>query len=136
LLKSSNFLVSIKLLYQIFIRSIIVYKVITFIVILPNKMKIIKKIFGGAFRKAKYEIRRRKARVGKNSFLPTPFLFTRPSVQFGARSALSVSLKIGSDFVKIARDSNIQEKKVAAKEIFGSNLRLTSRAVRGEPVFP
>jgi hypothetical protein len=77
-----------------------------------------------------------KTRVGKNSFLPTPFLFTRPSVQFGARSALSVSLKIGSDFVKIARDSNIQEKKVAAKEIFDSNLRLTSRAVRGEPVFP
>ena len=28
------------------------------------------------------------------------------------------------------------EKKIAAKEIFGSNLRLASRAVRGEPVFP
>ena len=37
---------------------------------------------------------------------------------------------------KIARDSNLLEKKVAAKEIFGSNLRLASRAVRGEPVFP
>ena len=34
---------------------------------------------------------------------------------------------------KIARDSNLLEKKVAAKEIFGSNLRLASRAVRGEP---
>jgi hypothetical protein len=61
---------------------------------------------GGAFRKAKYEIRRRrknrnrKARAGKNSFPPTPFLFARPSVQFGARSAPSVSLKKGSDFVK------------------------------------
>jgi len=34
---------------------------------------------------------------------------------------------------KIARDSNLLEKKVAAKEIFGSNLRLASRAARGEP---
>ena len=34
---------------------------------------------------------------------------------------------------KIARDSNLLEKKVAAKEIFGSNLRLASRALRGEP---
>ena len=37
---------------------------------------------------------------------------------------------------KIARDNNLLEKKVAAKEIFGSNLCLASRAVRGEPVFP
>jgi len=37
---------------------------------------------------------------------------------------------------KIARDSNLLEKKVAAKEIFGSNLCLASRALRGEPVFP
>ncbi len=48
--------------------------------------------FGGAFRKAKYEIRRRrKARAGKNfypvesrrlsfgAFPPTPFLFARPN---------------------------------------------------------
>jgi hypothetical protein len=41
-----------------------------------------------------------KASAGKNSFPPTPFLFARPSVQFGARSAPSVPLKIGSDFVK------------------------------------
>ena len=34
---------------------------------------------------------------------------------------------------KIARDSNLLEKKIAAKEIFGSNLCLASRAVRGEP---
>ena len=34
---------------------------------------------------------------------------------------------------KIARDDNLFEKKVAAKEIFGSNLRLASRALRGEP---
>jgi len=31
---------------------------------------------------------------------PTPFLFARPSVQFGARSAPSVPFKKGSDFVK------------------------------------
>jgi len=47
-----------------------------------------------------HEIRRRKARAGKNSFPPTPFLFARPSVQFGARSAPSVPFKKGSDFVK------------------------------------
>jgi len=58
-------------------------------------------VIGSAFRKAKYEIRRRrKARAGKNSFPPTPFLFARPSVQCGARSAPSVPFKIGSDFVK------------------------------------
>jgi len=34
---------------------------------------------------------------------------------------------------KIARDSNLLDKKVAAKEIFGSNLCLASRALRGEP---
>ena len=45
-------------------------------------------------------------------------------------------IKVASTLVKIARDSNLQEKKVAAKEIFGSNLRLASRAVRGESVFP
>jgi len=37
---------------------------------------------------------------------------------------------------KIAKNSNLLEKKVAAKEIFGSNLCLASRAARGEPVFP
>ena len=45
-------------------------------------------------------------------------------------------IKVASNLVKIARDSNLLEKKVVAKEIFGSNLRLASRAVRGEPVFP
>ena len=45
-------------------------------------------------------------------------------------------IKVASNLVKIARDSNLLQKKVAAKEIFGSNLRLASRAVRGEPVFP
>ena len=45
-------------------------------------------------------------------------------------------IKVASTLVKIVRDSNLQEKKVIAKEIFGSNLRLASRAVRGEPVFP
>ncbi len=45
-------------------------------------------------------------------------------------------IKVASSLVKIARDSNLLDKKVAIKEIFGSNLRLASRAVRGEPVFP
>ena len=33
------------------------------------------------------------------------------------------------------RHNNLLQKTVAAKEIFGSNLRLASRAVRDEPVF-
>ena len=45
-------------------------------------------------------------------------------------------IKVALTLVKIARDNNLLEKKVAAKEIFGSNLLLASRAVRGEPVFP
>ena len=45
-------------------------------------------------------------------------------------------IKVASTLVKIARDNDLLQKKVAAKEIFGSNLRLASRAVRGEPVFP
>ena len=45
-------------------------------------------------------------------------------------------IKVATTLVKIARDSNLLQKKVAAKEIFGSNLRLASRALRGEPVFP
>jgi len=93
---------------------------------------------GGAFRKAKYEIRRRrknrnrKARAGKN-FLPAgrqapppqllepedfseperpSFLFARPSVQFGAKHAISSVQKrfelrsviaTNSDILKIER---------------------------------
>ena len=45
-------------------------------------------------------------------------------------------IKVASNLVKIARDNNLLEKKVVAKEIFGSNLRLGSRALRGDPVFP
>src|SRR3990167_5376827 len=39
-------------------------------------------------------------------------------------------IKVASTLVKIARDSNLQEKKVAAKEIFGSNLLLGEKLVR------
>ena len=68
-------------------------------------------LIGGAFRKAKYEIRRRKnrnrkARAGKNSFPPTPFLFARPSVRFlprFARQSVGVSFKKGSSFVQQLR---------------------------------
>ena len=42
-------------------------------------------------------------------------------------------IKVALTLVKIARDNNLLEKKVAAKEIFGSNLCLASRALRGEP---
>ena len=45
-------------------------------------------------------------------------------------------IKVALNLVKIASDNNLLNKKVVAKEIFGSNLRLASRAVRGEPVFP
>ena len=42
-------------------------------------------------------------------------------------------LNYAQNLEKIARDSNLLEKRVAAKEIFGSNLCLASRTVRGEP---
>ncbi len=45
-------------------------------------------------------------------------------------------IKVASNLEKTARDNDLFSKKVIAKEIFGSNLRLASRAVRGEPVFP
>ena len=45
-------------------------------------------------------------------------------------------IKVATTLVKTARDNDLLQKKVMAKEIFGSNLRLASRAVRGEPVFP
>ncbi len=45
-------------------------------------------------------------------------------------------IKVASNLVKIARDNDLFEKKVVAKEIFGSNLRLGSRALHGDPVFP
>ena len=45
-------------------------------------------------------------------------------------------IKVASTLVKIARDNDLLQKKVIAKEIFGSNLVLASRALGGEPVFP
>jgi hypothetical protein len=50
--------------------------------------------------------------------------------------SIFIDIYRAKQILKTARDSNLQEKKVAAKEVFGSNLRLASRAVRGEPVFP
>lgn len=42
-------------------------------------------------------------------------------------------IKVATNLVKIARDSDLQEKKAAAKEIFDLNLHLASRAVRNKP---
>jgi len=43
-------------------------------------------------------------------------------------------IKVATTLVKIAMDSNLLQKKVAAKEIFGSNLRLAKREARGNPL--
>ena len=43
-------------------------------------------------------------------------------------------IKVASNLVKIARDDDLFEKKVIAKEIFGSNLRLAAREARGNPL--
>ena len=45
-------------------------------------------------------------------------------------------IKVALTLVKIARDNNLVAKKVVAKEIFGSNLRLAAREARGNPVLP
>jgi hypothetical protein len=53
--------------------------------------------------------------------------------QNGWLEPMSEWIKVASSLEKTARDTDLFEKKVIAKEIFGSNLRLASRAVRGEP---
>ncbi len=45
-------------------------------------------------------------------------------------------VKVASTLVGIARDGTLLEKKGAAKEIFGSNLRLRAREIHGEPIPP
>ncbi len=45
-------------------------------------------------------------------------------------------IKVASNLVKIASDDDLFEKKVIAKEIFGSNLRLDAREARGNPLPP
>jgi site-specific DNA recombinase len=45
-------------------------------------------------------------------------------------------IKVASNLVKIARDNDLFHKKVIAKEIFGSNLRLDAREARGNPLPP
>ncbi len=43
-------------------------------------------------------------------------------------------IKVASNLVKIASDDDLSHKKVVAKEIFGSNLRLDAREARGNPL--
>ena len=43
-------------------------------------------------------------------------------------------IKVASNLVKIASDDDLFKKKVMAKEIFGSNLRLDAREARGNPL--
>ncbi|MDP6528034.1 MAG: recombinase family protein [Candidatus Pacebacteria bacterium] len=43
-------------------------------------------------------------------------------------------IKVASNLVKIVSDDDLSEKKVIAKEIFGSNLRLDAREARGNPL--
>jgi len=45
-------------------------------------------------------------------------------------------LNYAQNLVKIAKNDSLLEKKAAAKEIFGSNLRLASREAAGNPIFP
>ncbi len=45
-------------------------------------------------------------------------------------------IKVASNLVKITRDDDLFEKKVIAKEIFGSNLRLAVREAHGNPLPP
>ena len=45
-------------------------------------------------------------------------------------------LNVATNLVPIARDHDLSMKKVMAKEIFGSNLRLAARRLSGEPMIP
>src|SRR3989344_606479 len=80
--------------------------IITLIVILPNKMNLSKQI---SWRRiSQSEIRNsaaaeknwnRKARAGKNSFPPTPFLFARPS-DWISKFGIRIFIKKCSNFVQ------------------------------------
>src|SRR3990167_5046380 len=72
--------------------------------------------------------RNRKARAGKNSFPPTPFLFARPSVRFlprFVRQSVGVSFKIGSSFVQQLRPIKtfqiFRGKSLLARPAFGGS---------------
>jgi len=79
--------------------------IITLIAILPNKMNLSKQLYWR--RISQSEIRNsaaeknwnRKARAGKNSFPPTPFLFARPS-DWISKFGIRIFVKKYSNFVQ------------------------------------
>jgi hypothetical protein len=101
--------------------------IITLIAILPNKMKIIKPI--SWWRISQSEIRNSaaaeknwnwKARAGKNSFPPTPFLFARPSdwiLKFGIRIFVKKSSNINQKTPPIFTFCEIVRNSLGAKRL-------------------
>jgi len=101
--------------------------IITLIVKLPNKMNLIKQI---SWRRiSQSEIRNsaaaeknwnRKARAGKNSFPPTPFLFARPSnwiLKFGIRIFVKKSSNINQKTPPIFTFCEIVRNSLGAKRL-------------------
>jgi len=86
--------------------------------------------FGGAFRKAKYEIRRRRKSEGGQKFLPpTPFLFARPSENYQnsvsgfSRKKVRILFRTDSQFVKFAFPASLGASPLASASEFSSNFQ-------------
>jgi len=66
---------------------------------------------------------------------PTPFLFARPSVQFGARSAPSIPFKKSSDFVKQTHPGKRKTDKLLSVFLLESKLLCFRACVPGAGIF-
>jgi hypothetical protein len=63
--------------------------------------------FGGAFRKAKYEIRRRRKSEGGQKFLPpNPLPFCPPELKSFSKFSVRIFAKKSSDFVQRSEHKN------------------------------
>jgi len=70
-----------------------------------------------------------KARAGKNSFPPTPFLFARPSENYQksasgfSRKKVRISFRTDSQFVKFAFPASFGASPLASADEFSSNFQ-------------
>ena len=77
-----------------------------------------------------------KARAGKNSFPPTPFLFTRPSVNYQnsasgfSRKKVRILFKTDSQFVKFAFPASLGASPLASANEFSSNFQTSQSFFR------
>jgi len=71
--------------------------------------------FGGAFRKAKYEIRRRKSEGGQKFLPPNPLPFCPPERKSFSKFSVRVFAKKSSDFVQRSELRNLSKSEAIGK---------------------